>query len=196
VRVLADADADRLVVVGGAPPAGAEPFSRHPGDAAGSFAPWGVDLQVGAGEPVLPLSLTVGRWLVERADAGPIAEHHAIAFDAAPPACAELGVRLASPGRVALLVMADGSACLTEKSPGYLDPRAEPYDRGVAEALRDADLGVLAGLDPEEAASLWFGGRAALQVLAGAWTGIPRERRLRYFAPYGVGYFVSFWGPG
>ncbi|MCG5211848.1 class III extradiol dioxygenase subunit B-like domain-containing protein [Streptosporangium sp. KLBMP 9127] len=188
--------AGTLVVVGGAPPSRDDgPCWAYPGDAAGSLAPWGADVRVGEGEPVLPLSLTVARWLIDSAGAGPAAGYHAVAFDAAPDACAELGGRLAaSAGRVALLVMGDGSACLTEKSPGYLDPRAQPYDQDVAGALERADLARLAGLDPEEAAELWFGGRAAFQVLAAAARGSRfGERRLSYAAPYGVGYFVASW---
>ncbi|GAA3151041.1 class III extradiol dioxygenase subunit B-like domain-containing protein [Planomonospora alba] len=173
---------DAVVVVGGAAEAG----SYGP-DAAGSLAPWGVDVRVGAGEPVLPLSLTLGRRLLDEAGLAASA-FHAVPFDASPQECAALGARLAEQaGRVAMLVMADGSARLTEKSPGYLHPRALPYDAALAAALA---RGEIPDLDPAEAAELWAAGRAALQVLAGA-AGPLGGELLYHDAPYGVGYLVA-----
>lgn len=181
VSALRDAAPDAIVVVGGADRGGA-----YGADAAGSLAPWGADVRVGAGEPVLPLSLSVGRWLLER-EGLDASEFHAVPFDASTEACAALGGRLAEGrGRVAMLIMADGSACLTEKSPGYLDARAEPYNTAIVEAL---SRGEVPALDPREAAELWVAGRAALQVLAGARGSLDGEI-LYDDAPYGVGYFA------
>ncbi|MEU9830007.1 hypothetical protein AB0D67_00570 [Streptosporangium sp. NPDC048047] len=184
---LRDARPERIVVVGGADLAG-----EHGAGAAGSLAPWGVDVRAGEGEPVLPLSLTIGRWLLDRAGMA-ASSFHAVPFDASPAECAALGARLADgPGRVALLVMADGSARLTEKSPGYLDPRAEPYEAAIVGALARGDARELAALDPGEAAESQVAGRAALQVLAGA-GGASHAEVLYHAAPYGVGYFVARW---
>lgn len=184
VASLLAADHDLLVVVGGGRTTQA--YGERPG---GSLRPWGVDVRVGEGEPVLPLSLTVGAWLL-----GDRAVYQAIAEDADVDACLALGVGLVADRRVAMLVMGDGSACLTEKAPGYLDEAAQPYNDLIGRALGDADQRVLAGLDPVEAAGLWVGGRAALQVLAGAAGGRPFEGRLLAdVAPYGVGYFVATW---
>ncbi|GAA3419021.1 hypothetical protein GCM10018952_56890 [Streptosporangium vulgare] len=134
---------------------GADRTMAYGADAAGSLAPWGVDVRSGEGEPVLPLSLTVGRWLLER-ERLTASGFHAISFGATPGGVRGPGERLAaSAGRVAMLVMADGSACLTEKSPGYLDPRAKPYDRAIVEALARAEV---PALDPGEAAELWVAG--------------------------------------
>ncbi|MEU0482924.1 hypothetical protein ABZ260_27520 [Streptosporangium sp. NPDC006013] len=181
---LRDAGADTIVVVGGA-----DRTVTYGADAAGSLAPWGVDVRSGAGEPVLPLSLSVGRWLLDREHLTASA-FHAISFDAPPAECAALGERLAATaGRVAMLVMADGSACLTEKSPGYLDSRAEPYNRAIALALARAEI---PPLDPGEAAELWVAGRAALQVLGGCGSAL-RGELLYDDAPYGVGYFAARW---
>jgi hypothetical protein len=184
IGALRDAGADEIAVVGGA-----ARTASYGADAAGSLAPWGVDVRSGDGEPVLPLSLTVGRWLLGR-------EHltasgfHAISFGATSAECAALGERLAAAaGRVAMLVMADGSACLTEKSPGYLDPRAKPYNGVIVEALARAEV---PALDPGEAAELWVAGRAALQVLGGCESAL-RGEILYDEAPYGVGYFVARW---
>ncbi|MFC7644120.1 hypothetical protein ACFQX6_27815 [Streptosporangium lutulentum] len=184
VSALRDAEPDVIVVVGGADRAGA-----YGADAAGTLAPWGVDVRTGEGEPVLPLSLSIGRWLLERTNLA-AAEFHAIPFDATSQNCAALGGRLADlAGRVAMLVMADGSARLTEKSPGFLDPRARPLNEAAVKALA---RGEVLEFDPAEAAELWFAGRAALEVLAG--TGGSLNGEVLYDdAPYGVGYFAVRW---
>ncbi|MGC5011527.1 hypothetical protein ACLQ2R_12250 [Streptosporangium sp. DT93] len=184
VRSLGDAGADTIAVVGGA-----STTAAYGADAAGSLAPWGADVRVGEGEAVLPLSLTIGRLLLDEEHLGASA-FHAISFDADPAECAGLGRRLTERGgRTALLVMADGSARLTEKSPGYLDPRAEPYDRAIVRALARAEV---PAFDVAEAAELWVQGRAALQVLDGLGEGLSAEI-LYDDAPYGVGYFVVRW---
>jgi hypothetical protein len=184
VGALRDAGPDLIVVVGGADRAG-----TYGADAAGTLAPWGVDVRTGEGDPVLPLSLSIGRWLLDREHLA-AAEFHAISYDATPQDCAALGRRLADmAARVAMLVMADGSACLTEKSPGSLDPRAKPRNRAVVEALA---RGEVLELDPLEAAELWLAGRAALQVLAGTGSSLSGEV-LYDDAPYGVGYFAARW---
>jgi aromatic ring-opening dioxygenase LigB subunit len=178
--------ADRLLIVG----AGDETRS-HPAGAGGSLASYGVDLSIGDGPPVLPLSLTVGRWLLGRAPDG----FQAVAADDPPENCRELGGSLAAGGdRLALLVMGDGSARRDEKAPGYVDLRAEAYDAAIARALADADGAALAALDPTEAAELLVAGRAAWQVLAAAAQGAGLTGRLvADEAPYGVGYFVAAW---
>ncbi|MFI7706976.1 hypothetical protein [Nonomuraea sp. NPDC049480] len=178
---------DALIVVGGA-----ESTATYGGDAAGTLRPWGMDVTAGLGEPVLPLSLTVGRRLL--GDRVPDALQ-SVAFDATPDECRSVGVKLAEAGeRVALLVMADGSACLTPRAPGRYDAAAQPYDDLIAHALAAADTAALAGLGPAEADRLWAGGRAALQVLAGAaGTGAYQGRLLMRAAPYGVGYFAGLW---
>lgn len=197
---LAAARPDVLAVVGGAPDTAAF------GD--GAYAtlrpyglPWTSPEVPDDGAAPLPLSLTIGRWLVERA-AGPEApgtdvrvRYRSVAFDARPEECLALGRELAgSAGRVALLVMGDGSACRSEKAPGYLDERAGPYDAAVARALGKADAAALAALDPGTSAELRAAGRAAWQVLAGAAAaGRFTGELLADEAPYGVGYLVASW---
>ncbi|MFE3449199.1 hypothetical protein ACFXJ8_09710 [Nonomuraea sp. NPDC059194] len=188
VEAMLAVEHDRLVVVGGG-----ETTRAYGGRPAGTLRPWGVDVRVGDGEPVLPLSLTIGRWLLGD-EAGARALFHEVASGAGTDECLRLGELLVADGRTALLVMGDGSACLTEKSPGYLAPAALPYNEGIAGALAEGDAGALAALVPEEAARLWVGGRAAFQVLAGAAGGTrPRAALLENAAPYGVGYFVATW---
>jgi hypothetical protein len=184
VRRLAAGD---LVVVVGSGPRTRD-FGR---EAAGTLRPYGADVTVGPGEPVLPLSLTIGRWLLGERQA----VYRSVAENAPPEECRRLGARLAGlAGRVALLVMGDGTACRTQRAPGYLDTRAEGFDAGVARALAGADAGALTRLDAGLAADLRAAGRAPWQVLAGA----ARDDRfsaelLADAAPYGVGYLVASW---
>lgn len=254
IRSLVWAEPDLLVVVGGASESAA-----YPADASGTLRPWGVDVRVGPGEPVLPLSLTIGRWLLDNAalSSGSVAPgsaptpfggpdlsepvrpkpgrparggfgrelgadgFEAVAFDADPAECAALGRRIAmSADRVAMLAMGDGSARLTEKSPGYLHPLALPYNEMLVDAIASAATDRLADLDPAQAAHLWVAGRAAFQVMAaaamagrdsaricgpgresegvgGTGTGAPERlsgELLYDEAPYGVGYVVAQWG--
>jgi aromatic ring-opening dioxygenase LigB subunit len=185
VRRLAAAS-DAIVVVGSGPVT-----CDFGPDAAGSLRPYGADVTVGDGPAVLPLALTIGRWLLGTRPAG----HRAVAQDAPAESCARLGAELgALAGRIGLLVMGDGSACRTERAPGYLDRRAVGFDTGVARALAEADTETLARLDPALAADLLAAGRAPWQVLAGA----ARDGRftgelLADEAPYGVGYLVASW---
>jgi hypothetical protein len=157
-----------------------------------NLAAYGLDGTYGPGKPEMPLSLTIGRYLL--AEFVPTA-FQSIAFDATPEECRALGRSLATQAdRVALLVMGDGSACRTEKAPGYLDVRAGPYDEEIARALREADAAALGTLDPVLAQELKVAGRAAWQVLAGA-AGETRltGELLADEAPYGVGYLVASW---
>ncbi len=172
-----------------------------------SFHPYGVPLDVciPADQPPaplcdLPLSLLMGVWLVSTALGDTAARVRLWSVDAAADAqtCADVGGRLAADvaGPTALLVMADGSACRGEKSPGYLDDRAEEFDADVAAAVVAANPEPLLAIDPDLADRLRCGGRAAWQVLAGvlaatggreAWRGEAHYAD----APYGVGYLVA-----
>ncbi|TMS00090.1 hypothetical protein [Nonomuraea basaltis] len=70
---------------------------------------------------------------------------------------------------------------------------AQPYDDLIADAIAAADPTALARLDPAQADRLWAGGRAALQVLAGAAGTAYTGSLLMRAAPYGVGYFAGLW---
>src|SRR5262249_53789940 len=85
VSGLADARPDLIVVVGG----GTAEREHGPG-ASGGLHAFGVGVTVGPGEPVLPLPLTVGRWLLERAgilarDGAPGPEGGVVGAGAGPP---------------------------------------------------------------------------------------------------------------
>ncbi|HEX5566964.1 MAG TPA: class III extradiol dioxygenase subunit B-like domain-containing protein [Streptomyces sp.] len=198
MAVLAAARPDRLVVVG---PADQAARGTHPQGAAGSFRPFGVDLRVrlGAGEPAarpLPPSLAVGAWLLERTgwSAAPV-EGLGVGEPLPRDRCVDTGRKLAAEaGRVALLVMGDGSTCRTVKAPGYFDERAAAFDAEAARALSAADVQGLLALDEELAYELGASGRSSWQVLAGAAEGAGLGGRLLYDqAPYGVGYLVASW---
>ncbi|GAA2487595.1 class III extradiol dioxygenase subunit B-like domain-containing protein [Streptomyces gobitricini] len=198
LAVLAASRPDLLVVVG--PGARREP-ERYPAGAVGDFRGFGVevDVRLGAGpggDRPLPAPLAVGAWLLERAGwADAPVEGLAVGERLAPARCAGTGRELAArAGRVALLVLGDGSACRDVKAPGYLDERAAAFDERAARALGSADAGALAALDEHLAYELKAAGRAPWQVLAGAAEGAGLEGGLLYEdAPYGVGYFVAAW---
>ncbi len=196
VAAVLDSGPDVVVLLGG----GDETVAAGPGDS-GSFSGLGVDLTVPlgprlcAGRPLLPLSLTVGAWLLGRSRWSGDVQGLSVAADTPSADCAEPAAELrALPGRVGLLVLADGTARRTPKAPGAFDPRAEPFDDALADVLRAPDPGALARLDEALATELWVGGRAALATLGHAATGRDWDADLLHAGgPYGVGYLVASW---
>lgn len=171
---------------------GTAPDHRWWGDAGGTLRPYGVDVHAGGEGEDLPLSLTIGAWLLDRAGYRGARRFVGVPDDWSPSRCAELGREL---NGVGLLVMGDGSARRGEKAPGYIDERAEPFDDGVAELFANGNFEGLLRLDPATARELLVAGRAPWQVLAGAAEEVPVKAELRsYVAPYGVAYFVASWG--
>ena len=145
----------------------------------------------------LPLPLLIAGWL-----RGQVAPGVRVAAELVPPDlptedCRRLGAQLAArsaPAPVGLLVVGDGATTHGEKSPGYLDRRAEPFDAAVAAALADADPAGLLALDAGLAGELNAAGRAPWQVLAGASEGGRWHGELAYSgAPFGVAYHVALW---
>jgi hypothetical protein len=178
------------------------PVTREYADtSAGSLAGFGVDLAVPLGSggeraaPSLPLSLTVGAWLLRGVGWAGARVAVSVPDTTTPVEAAARGGRLADRDRaVGLLVMGDGSARRSERGPGYLDERAEPFDQRVARALAGADAEGLLGLDPGLARDLLVAGRASWQVAAGAAGGSAFDGVLHaHAAPYGVGYLVASW---
>ena len=147
-------------------------------------------------DPVLPLSLTIGKWLLTGAGPG---SHkvtwQAIASGAPAADCLSLGEKLAALApRVALLVMGDGPGRRARGVPGATDPDADRYDSQVTAALAAADPAALAALDPGRDQELFVAGRAAWQVLAGAASAGAFTADLRYAAaPFEVSYYVATW---
>jgi hypothetical protein len=148
--------------------------------AGGTLAGFGTDVRTGGADLVLPLSLTIGAWLLDAAGwTGPrtySSGHPQVADD------------------VALLVMADGSTTRSEKAPGFFDERAEPFDAAIASALATGDAEALAALDPDLGTQLGSTGVPALRLLGDMTKGASVTARLRYDgAPLGVGYVVADW---
>ena len=190
VAVLIGATPDLLVVAGGA-----GQTTEYPPGPGGSLRDFGVPFTAGA-DPVLPLSLTIGKWLL----AGVVPPRPPVAWQAiasgTPAAdCLSLGEKLAALApRVALLAMGDGPGRRARGVPGATDPGADGYDRQVTAALAAADPGALAALDPGRDQELFVAGRAAWQVLAGAASAGAFTADLRYAAaPFEVSYYVATW---
>jgi hypothetical protein len=146
-----------------------------------------------SGELPVPLSLGLGARLLDQAGYAGRRELQSVGEHEPAEACAALGARLAGTAmRVALLVMADGSARRGLKAPGYLDERSFPFDAAVEEAVRTGDLAALLAVDPVLAAELMATGRAGWQVLAGAMNGRRPACEIRYCDdPFGVAYLVA-----
>jgi len=200
VAGLAAAEPDVIVAVGGAAAS-----AVYDGSAAGSLREYGVSYAVGTGDPVLPLSLTVGSWLLRRAGLrtgdGSAARPggglwlQAVARATPVPECLRLGARIARQApRVAMLAMGDGPARRAVGPEGAADPAADSYDTDVAAALAEADPARLARLAPPLDDELMVAGRAAWQVLAGAADGGRLRGRLRCaVVRYEVSYLVASW---
>jgi len=190
VALLLGAAPDLLVVVGGA-----GHTAEYPPAAGGSLREFAVPFTLDQ-DPVLPLSLTIGKWLLAGAVPGrPPASWWGIASGAATADCLNLGEKLAALApRVALLAMGDGPGRRARGVPGATDPGADRYDDQVTAALAAADPGALAALDPGRDEELFVAGRAAWQVLAGAAPRGAFTADLRYAAaPFEVSYYVATW---
>jgi hypothetical protein len=101
-------------------------------------------------------------------------------------------------GSLAVLLLGDGSTRRGDKAPGFLDPRAFPFDDAVAQALSDGDAPALRGLDVDLARDLMVGGRSVFRLLGalGHPDG-PGAAELTYRDdPFGVSYFVARWTVG
>ncbi len=145
-----------------------------------------------SGRPALPLSLALGATLLRSAGHAGSTRLQGVAADASPDDCAALGPSIVREGRHAFLVVGGGSACRTEKAPGWFDARAAPFDATTERAVATGDPGALLDLDPDLARTLQADGRAAWQVLAGAARGQAWTSHVHYAdAPLGVGYLVA-----
>jgi hypothetical protein len=197
-------DPDLIAVVGTAPDTRAWPpdgrldvSAYAPGRGTGAAAGGAAGQQPLPPASPLPLSLGLGARLLDEAGYRGRRELVSVGDRERATACAALGARLASAGtRVALLVMADGSARRGVKAPGYLDDRSIPFDAEVERAVRAGDLSALLALDPVLARELMATGRAAWQVLAGAMNGVAGgvspASEIRYCDdPFGVAYLVA-----
>ncbi len=194
VRTLLAASPDQIVVVGNGPRT-----EELPGDVGGDLRRYGVDVRAGGDSSVLPLSLTIGAWLLDRSGTTTTRRYVSVSPEEPPDRIAAIGAEaVAGERRVALLVMADGSARRTETSPGPYHPEAQAFDTRVTEALTTLDTETLLAIDEETCRTLWAAGRRGWQALAGAVAADPATAaalrgaaHVSYDeAPYGVGYVV------
>ncbi|MGN6132380.1 MAG: class III extradiol dioxygenase subunit B-like domain-containing protein [Nocardioidaceae bacterium] len=187
----AAAGADRVVLVGGAAstrawdPALPPPVHRY----GGARPPAG---------GVLPLSLGVGRRLLDEVGWSGAVEPVSVAWDATAADAEALAGDLARRSeRLAVVALGDGSARRGTTAPGSLDERAFGFDDAIAGALAGGDAQALLDLDPRLAAELMVLGRAAfatLGALALAGSSGAVAPALRYRDdPFGVSYFVAGW---
>lgn len=188
---------DQVVIIG----AGSS-TRRFGTSARGSLRGIGVDVTVGWGDEAaadtLPRSIVVAAWALTQARWQGVTSAIEVAVDEHPQVCLGLGAGLADePGRVVVVVAADGTARRSTAAPGYTDERAHAFDQQWMQALARGDAQALARLDPQLATDLMMEGRAPLQVLAGAalaadedrWEGRPWWDG----DPYGVAYSVVSW---
>ncbi|MBL1078896.1 hypothetical protein JK358_31280 [Nocardia sp. 2] len=176
--------------------AAASTAGTHPSGTAGTG--------VATADPDLPLPILIGGWLRARTAPEVIAQGRLIAADATADECLALGRDLraeldSAPENYGVLVVGDGAATLTVKSPGYFDERAEATQAEIDRVLTAGDRAALAALDSGLCAELSVHGRAAYQVLAGLFAADaidPAVETLYAAAPFGVAYHVSVWRPG
>jgi hypothetical protein len=191
-RLLADGPDTVAVVAGGPSTATWDPGSRLDLAAYGPHVPAVIPGPSAETRADLPLGLGLGAMLLDDAGYTGRCLLQAVAQDAPPCECVGLGASLASSApRTGLLVVGDGTARRDPKAPGHLDERAAPFDASVERALRDGDMSALAELDPPLARELMATGRAAWQVLAGAFGTPPSGEILYAEAPFGVCYLVA-----
>jgi hypothetical protein len=178
VTALVDLEPDRIIVIGTG-----ELAAPVDGSAGGTLAGHGVDIRAGGENLVLPLSLTIGAWLLDQAG-----WYGARTYTT---------TSVPTDDRVALLVMAGGSARHSLTAPGYLDERAEVHDSAIGAALASGDTDALASLDVDLGDELLAPGARALAVLGEMTKGADVTARLRWDgAPFGVGYWVADWTIG
>lgn len=177
VATMLAADPMRVVVLGsGAPGSWDE-------SAGGTLAGFGVDVRAGGAELVLPLSLTIGAWLLD--EAGWTGSR-----------C--YGSALPEPGeRDTVLVMADGSSRHRRLAPEWADAEGRAFDAIIGRALAEGDAAALASLDLALAGEIGASGTAGLVDVGTELKGAPIAARVRYEgAPFDVGYWVADWRPG
>ena len=96
-------------------------------------------------------------------------------------------------GGTSYLVVANGSACRSEKAPGHLDERSFGFDEELDKALRTPDRATLAGLDEALGAELWAGNVAGLRRLGELLVGAGAAAVDYANDPFGVQYWVMRW---
>ena len=92
-----------------------------------------------------------------------------------------------------LLVLANGSACRSEKAPGHLDERAADFDARLGDLLARGDVAGLAAVDPELARDLLTSGLSVFAELADQGIEVQSVEVDHAEDPFGVMYWVVRW---
>jgi hypothetical protein len=184
-RAVATQPAEVVVVAGVSSP------GEWSVDSTWDFGGFGVTRRPFDPRQPLPPSLGIGAWLLD--EVGWDGPRRYVGVDGAAAAAATLGE-----GTRAVVVVADGSACRSERAPGHLDDRAEGFDTAIADLLARGDAAGLAGLSDDLAVELMCGGLPAWRwtVAALADEAVTGAELRKHEAPYGVGYFVALWSFG
>jgi hypothetical protein len=179
---------DEVVVVARVPSAG-----EWSGGSTWDFHGYGVPRHPPDPRSPLPAALGIGAWLLD--ECGWDGPRRFIGVTAVGrPVPSTSGDDLTR----SIVVVGDGSACRSERAPGHLDERAEPFDDMVAGLLGSGDCAGLTEVDSGLAEELmcagWPAWRWLVAVLDGA--AVTRSDLVTHVAPYGVGYFVASWSFG
>ncbi len=170
-----------------------------PGDA-GGLSGYGVAVQlpfdgvpkervIGSGDGDVPLPYLLGSWLLDQA--GFTGERVGLSSAGAAP---HLRAASGDRRRWAILVMGDGSARRTEKSPGWYDPDAIGFDAAVTAALGTGNGRALLDLDQVVGARVLAAGLASWRAAGAILERTPMVAALHYAgAPFGVFYVVASW---
>ena len=143
--------------------------------------------------PGLPLSLGVGRWLLDRAGWRGPTDLLLLDRDASGDDLEAVATELRARPDAGVLLLGEGSTRRGEKAPGFLDDRSFGFDEALAAALAAGDAAALAGLDAGLAAELMVSGRSVLRLL-GRLAGAPDRYEVSYSDdPFGVSYLVATW---
>jgi hypothetical protein len=194
VRGMLDGSPDVVVAVGGAETSRAWDASLPPD--VRRFGTTGDRMPPGSS---LPLSLGVGRRLLDESGWTGPTKLVSVPWDAAT---GELHVLVdqvrdlaGRSGSVGLLLLGDGSTRRGDKAPGFLDPRAFPFDDALARALAHGDAQALCDLDTDLARDLMVGGRSVFRLLGslGLAAGVDSAELPYRDDPFGVSYFVARW---
>ncbi len=165
-----------------------------PGDSGDLFG-YGVPIRLGFDGPPaprtarLPLPHTLGAWLLDTA--GFTGQRLGLSAGTKSPRLAAARV---DEQRWAMLVMGDGSARRTEKSPGWYDADAVAIDDAVIEARSGGDGNGLVRLDRAVGERVLAAGLPAWHTAGEILADTPMTAQLHYAdVPFGVCYVVASW---
>jgi hypothetical protein len=162
-----------------------------PADAIWDFSGFGVAREKSDGRTALPWPLGIGAWLLD--ELGWDGPRRYLGVTANDPA--RTGGIDGPEGPQVVIAVGDGSACRTERAPGYLDDRAEAFDAGIADLLAHGDAVGLGAIDAALATDLMCAGLPVWRWVSAALGGdqVGSAELVTHVAPYGVGYFVARW---